>query len=244
MRLLILHLLNSWHFYAAFDYDNVVSEHFVGLIPFSKEVGTHLSAVNIMEVLERFFVNMDIPIKNARFACMDTTNVNSGEKTGLKRLLEHDIPLLKWIGCNNHKLALCFKHLIPQFSCIFDADVFPLNLWKFFKYHTLSLTFVEDSAEMYGDDVMKPVCTSGTRWTAHEHACLAFFKSFSHILNALIVSCRERNESEALGLIIHASSSQMIAMILMLLEIFQCIHPLILSLQKSLESLCISEVKT
>ena len=52
---------------AAFDYDNALSEHFVGLIPISKEVGTHLSATNIMEVLERFFVNMDIPIKNARF---------------------------------------------------------------------------------------------------------------------------------------------------------------------------------
>ena len=88
--------------YAAFDYDNVVSEHFVGLIPISKEVGKHLSAAKIMEVLECFFVNMDIPIKNAHFACMDTTNVNSGEKTGLKRLLEHAIPLLKWIGCNNH----------------------------------------------------------------------------------------------------------------------------------------------
>ena len=48
--------------YAAFDYDNVVSEHFVGLIPISKEVGTHLSTANIMEVLECFFVNMDIPI--------------------------------------------------------------------------------------------------------------------------------------------------------------------------------------
>ena len=108
----------------------------------------------------------------------------------------------------------------------------------------LSLTFLEDSAEIYGDDVMKPVCPSVTRWTAHERACLAFFKSFSHILNTLIVSYREREESEALGLIIHASSSQMIATILMLLEIFQCIRPLILSLQKSLESLCISEVKT
>ena len=105
--------------YAAFDYDNVVSEHFIGLIPISKEVGTHLSAANIIKVLERFFLNMDIPIKNARFSCMDTTNVNSGKRSGLKRLLEHAIPLLKWIGCNNHKLALCFKHLIPQFNSYF-----------------------------------------------------------------------------------------------------------------------------
>ena len=30
------------------------------------------------------------------------------EKHGLKRHLEHKVPLLKWIGCNNHKLALTF----------------------------------------------------------------------------------------------------------------------------------------
>ena len=40
--------------YATFLQDTVVKEHFVGLIPVSKVVGTHLSAVNIMGALERF----------------------------------------------------------------------------------------------------------------------------------------------------------------------------------------------
>ena len=65
--------------YATFLQDTVVKEHFVGLIPVSKVVGTHLSAVNIMGALERFFKDLDIPLRNAKFACMDTTNVNSGE---------------------------------------------------------------------------------------------------------------------------------------------------------------------
>ena len=94
-----------------------------------------------------------------------------------------------------------------------------------------SLSFLEVSAEIYGDDIMKPVCPSVICWTAHEHACLAFFKCFPHILNALI----ETKVSGALGLIIHASS-QIIATILM----FRYICPLILSLI----SLCISEVNT
>ena len=46
---------------------------------------------------------------------MDTTNVNSGTKKWPKKTLKHKVPLLKWIGCNNHKLALTFKHLIPSF---------------------------------------------------------------------------------------------------------------------------------
>ena len=93
------------------------------LIPISKELGTHLSAVNIMFTLENFFVKKEINLQQARFVCMDTTNINSGEKNGLKRHLEHKVPLLKWIGCNNHKLALTFKHLIPSFQCVAEMDI-------------------------------------------------------------------------------------------------------------------------
>ena len=48
---------------------------------------------------------------------MDTTHLNSGEKNRLKRHLEHNIPLSKYIECNNHKLALTFQHLISIFQC-------------------------------------------------------------------------------------------------------------------------------
>ena len=94
------------------------SGHFISLMPISKEVGAHLSAVNIMSALENFFVKNDINLQQAHFVCMDTTNVNSGAKIGLKRHLEHKVPLLKWIRCNNHKLALTFKHLIPSYNIL------------------------------------------------------------------------------------------------------------------------------
>ena len=46
--------------YATFLQDTIVKEHFVGLIPVSKVVGMHLSAVNIMGALEHFFKDLDI----------------------------------------------------------------------------------------------------------------------------------------------------------------------------------------
>ena len=92
-----------------------------------------------MPELENFFVKDEINLHQARFVCMDTTNVNSGKKNGLKRHLEHKVPLLKWIGCNNHKLALTFKHLIPAFQCVVETNIFILNLWKYFKYHPLAI---------------------------------------------------------------------------------------------------------
>ena len=43
-----------------------ISENFIGLISISKELGAHLSAVNIMSALENFFVKNEIN----RFVCM------------------------------------------------------------------------------------------------------------------------------------------------------------------------------
>ena len=75
-----------------------------------------------MSALENVFVKNEINLQQACFAFMDTTNINSGEKNGLKRHLEHKVPILKSIQCNNHKLALTFKHLILSFQCIAETD--------------------------------------------------------------------------------------------------------------------------
>ena len=109
----------------------------------------------------------------ARLACMDLTNVNTGARNGLRCHQEHSFPMLLWMGCNNHKLALCFKHLIPQFPTIFKTDAFFLSLWKFFNYHPLAKTFLEESATMYGQD---PI---------NDRACKAFYKGYKQFLDAL-----------------------------------------------------------
>ena len=41
--------------YATFCMNNIVSKHFIGLIPISKEVGASLTAPSIMEATENFF---------------------------------------------------------------------------------------------------------------------------------------------------------------------------------------------
>ena len=90
---------NGHHFnlvicsYATFCFNNVVSEHFTGLIPIRKVLGSLLSIRNVMEVLGLFFIKQDISLWDMRFACMDTNNVNSGEDRDLKQHLEHKVPL-------------------------------------------------------------------------------------------------------------------------------------------------------
>ena len=67
---------------------------------------------------------------------METTNVNSGEKSGLKTF-PNVVPIAAWIGCGHHKVALCFKHLLNKFPSAADADATLLALWKFFHYFTI-----------------------------------------------------------------------------------------------------------
>ena len=150
--------------YATFLKNQSISKHFIDLIPISEEVGAHLSAVNIMSALENFFVKNEINLQQALFVCMNTTNINSGEKNGLKKHLEHKVPLLNWIGYSNHKLALTFKHLIPSFQCVAEIDIFLLNLRKYFKYCPLAMIILGNTCEMYGDSPTFPICPSITRW--------------------------------------------------------------------------------
>ena len=219
--------------YATFLRNQFISEHFIGLIPTSKEVGTHLSAVNIMSELENFFVKNEINLHQARFVCMDTTNVNSGEKNGLKRHIELKVPLLKWIGCNNHKLALTFKHLILSFPCIAEIDIFLLNL----NYRPQAKNILGNTSEMYGDSPTVPICPR------HKRACETFHLHFENFLDALSTYVK-RKEAEALGLFIQGSSCQNIATNLMLLHVFKSIKLLILFFQMSKGACSVSDANT
>ena len=97
--------------------------------------------------LENFFVKNEINLQQAHFVCMDATNINSSEKNGLKRHLEHKAPLLKWKWCKNYKLALNFKHFIPSFWCIAEINIFLLNLCKYFKYRPLVMNISGNTSE-------------------------------------------------------------------------------------------------
>lgn len=125
-----------------------IREHFIGILPVSKLVGTTLSARNIEKVLVEFFENMEVPISNCRFSCVDTTNVNAGDQGGLNRLLKHAVPLSVWIVCENHKLALCFKYLLGRSKYLRCRFVIIGNL-EVFHYLPLAFNFLQDVAAVY-----------------------------------------------------------------------------------------------
>ena len=89
-----------------------------------------------------------------------------------------------------------------------------------------------------------PVCLSVTRWTAHGRACKTVYDSYQQLLVTLSVALNERWEPEAMGLFAALAEEKFLATLLLLSDIFDAITPLNLALQKSHESLCLSNVKT
>ena len=136
------------------------------------------------------------------------------------------LTLVCWIGCNNHKLTLCFKHLIPQFPSIFKTDAFLLSLSK---YRPYVKNFLEESATTYGQEPITSACPSETRCASHDRAFKAFYKGCKQFLDALAICYDTLKESEALGLF---NLTVIIATLLMLLDMFNSIRPLIIFLQK------------
>ena len=226
--------------YTSFEHNGKISEHYVGILPLSKLVGTDLSA-NILKALQSYLEKQEVPIDSSRFFMMDTTNVNSRENGGLKRLL-HVIPIAAWIGCGSHEVAFCFKHLLNEFPSVADADATLLALWKFFHYRPLEVNFLENASEIYGEPSIVPVCPSVTRWTAHDRACKNLYNGYIQFSSALTVCLNERKEPESLGLFTEIKDEEFTATILMLRDVLDAVQPLNLVLHKGDGSLCLSDL--
>ena len=67
-------------FYATFEHQREIKEHFIGMLALSKEVGTSFSAANVFEQIVKYFEKLGVNLSKARYVCQDTTNVNSGTR--------------------------------------------------------------------------------------------------------------------------------------------------------------------
>lgn len=104
----------------------------------------------------------------------------------MKWLLKHLIPRASWIGHGNHKEALCFKHLLPEFKFAFNANAALLALWKFFHFDPLALGFMEKVTDIYGEFLVTPACQSTAKWTAHDWASKCLGKATSTFCTHLV----------------------------------------------------------
>ena len=91
----------------------------------------------------------------------------SGEISGLQRRIRHISPHSMYVSCRRHRLALCFKHLIDQFSWLAKLDKLLLGLWKSFHYSALNRSTLTEIQKASGKKALQLVKAVVTRWLSH-----------------------------------------------------------------------------
>ena len=148
------------------------------------EVPSTKSAV-LLDELVKILKEREIDPQKTRFCCLDGTNSMSGEISGLQRRIRHISPHSMYVNCRCHRLALCFKHLIDQFSWLAKLDKLLLGLWKSFHYIALNRSILTEIQKGYGMKALHLVKAVVTRWLSHGATCKRCLERYEEILEAL-----------------------------------------------------------
>ena len=112
----------------------------------------------------------ELDIKRTRFAGMDGCSTMAGEHAGLKQLLAAATYHFVYIHCRNHRLALCFAHLIPKFPDFENFDSLLLNLYLLMKNSSVKQSIFEEIQQAYEIPSLKLIKAAVTRWLSHGQA--------------------------------------------------------------------------
>ena len=130
------------------------------------EVPSTKSAV-LLDELVKILKEREIDPQKTRFCCLDGTNSMSGEISGLHRRIRCISPHGMYVNCRCHRLALCFKYLINQFSWLAKLDKLLLGLWKSFHYSALNRSTLTEIQKASGKKALQLVKAVVTRWLSH-----------------------------------------------------------------------------
>lgn len=146
------------------------TEHYLGIIQVENN-----TAEGLMTALSDFLIAKGIGIKKAMFVAFDGCNTVSGSVKGVQRLFTHQSVFLLYVNCRNHKLALCFKHLIKKYKEVQETDSCLVSFSNLFEYSAQRSNIVRNVQNVKGQTVLMPVKPSVTRWLSHKNCCIRMF---------------------------------------------------------------------
>ena len=103
--------------------NEIIENHFLDLMQLQR-----CDAETIFKSFETNLRDSGVEIQRIKFAGMDGCSTMSGENNGVKAHFQNSTAHFNYIHCRNHRLALCFAHLIPQFDEFKNFDSLLLNL--------------------------------------------------------------------------------------------------------------------
>ena len=155
---------------------------------------------------------------------MDGTNSMSSELCGLQRLIKHSSPHAEYINCSNHRLALCFVHLIKEFPSLVSLDTMLLSVWKLFKYSTIKKEVFNDMQRVYELTSLKVIKACTTRWLTHGEACWRIISRFEPLVDVLDAIYNEKRCPDMKGVRNALLQPQNIFMLLLVAELLAPIN--------------------
>ena len=142
-----------------------IENHFLDLLQLSRG-----DAQTIFQSVADCLAENGLDITSTRFAGMDGCSTMAGEHAGVKELLAAATFHFVYIHCRNHRLALCFAHLIPQFSEFENFDSVLLSLYLLLKNSSVKQLIFEEVQQAYDLPSLKLIKAAVTRWLSHGKA--------------------------------------------------------------------------
>ena len=155
----------------------------------------------------------------------------SDERSGLQRQLHHEALHLKYVNCHNHRLALAFVHLMPQFKQLREVDATVLALWKASKYPSIKASIFNSAQEAEGLEKLKLLKASLTRWLFHGAATIQIINRFESIINSLDEIIHNKNNTELMSICTHLLEPNNILFLLLLADALQPVNRFSMFLQ-------------
>lgn len=107
---------------------NGSTEHYLGIVNVE-----NMTAEGLMGTMSDFLIAKGIDIEKVMFVAFDGCNTMSGSVKGVQRLFCHHSVYSIYVNCRNHKLALCFKHVMKDYSILQETDACLISFAKLFE---------------------------------------------------------------------------------------------------------------
>ena len=202
--------------YVAFLHQNEYKEHFFGIINMAPLMSLTAEAF-YMSTLQ-LFDQKKVDLKHAACSDLDGCPTNQGVYAGFKNYFEYHNPFHLHQSCSSHALALIPKHKITEsrFKVVASADKIMVTLYKHCSNGSLRTAIFENCQLMFENKALKLVCPSSTRWLSHEKCFVRILEVYPATLMTLANLYEERDEPEALGILMQIVDPQFILTAMML----------------------------
>jgi hypothetical protein len=199
------------------DEKGVVQNHFLTLIQLKR-----CDAVTIFTAVNDYLKKKEIDITRICFSGMDGCSTMLGEHKGVSQHFKRNCSHHSSIHCRNHRLALCFSHLIPWYKPFENFDGLLLNLFLLLKHSTVKASIFDEVQRSYNLESLKLIKAATTRWLSHGKASQRVLDRFEPLIDALIAIHERKKEPAVKGLLEDLTEPETVATLCFLSDVMQC----------------------